>query len=141
MKKVRLALLTAIAASALLFGGHYYLQHDGEMEVYSSHSMRATNYHEEYLTVVLNRLSVPDQMQCAGEIVQKCRENTFGNILFSHDYSIPNELRVSVYLLEEDVKKGKEVFSFSYIQKGKNLYDRSNIVDNPEKFEIILGEK
>ena len=103
--------------------------------------MTAANYHVEYLTVVLNQLSVPDQMQCAEEIVQKCRKNTFGNIIFSYDYSIPNELQVEVYLSEKDVKNAKKAFSFSYTQKGKNLYDERNIVDNPEKFEIVLEEK
>lgn len=103
--------------------------------------MTAVNYHEEYLTVVLNHLSVPDQMQCAEEIVQKCRENTFGNIIFSYDYSIPNEIQVKVYLSEKGVKNAKEDFPFSYRQKGENLYNESNIVDNPEKFEIVLAKK
>ena len=38
-----------------------YLQFGRDMDVYGSHAMTADNYHEERLTVVVNKLYVADQ--------------------------------------------------------------------------------
>lgn len=114
-----------------------YLQNGREMSVYNSRSFAAGTYKEEHLIVVVNRLYIPDKMDCAREIVRKCRENDFKNILFSYDYGIPNELHASVYLSEHDVKRGEPVFRLSYKVKGGTLTDY-NIVDNPQKFELSV---
>ena len=37
-----------------------YLQYGRDMDVYGSHAMTADNYHEERLTVVVNKLYVAD---------------------------------------------------------------------------------
>lgn len=136
-RKWWIRIIVGVLSSMSLIYGYLYLQIEREMVVYNTYSMRAGNYHEEYLTVIVNRLSVPNQMQCAEEIVQKCRDNDFKNVLFSYDYSIPNELQVTVYLSEQDVESGKKAFSFGYTQETKNLYEY-NIVDHPEKFTIKI---
>ena len=46
-----------------------YLQYGRDMDVYGSYAMTADNYHEERLTVVVNKLYVADQKVCAEEIV------------------------------------------------------------------------
>lgn len=48
-----------------------YLQFGRDMDVYGSHAMTADNYHEERLTVVVNKLYVEDQKVCAEEIVKR----------------------------------------------------------------------
>ena len=40
-----------------------YLQFGRDMDVYGSHAMTADNYHEERLTVVVNKLYVEDQLR------------------------------------------------------------------------------
>lgn len=67
-----------------------YLQFGRDMDVYGSHAMTADNYHEERLTVVVNKLYVEDQKVCAEEIVRRCRENSFKSVRFSYDQLIPN---------------------------------------------------
>ena len=114
-----------------------YLQNGREMSVYNSYSLTAGVYKEEHLIVVVNRLYIPDKKDCAKEIVRKCRENNFGNVLFSYDYGIPNELHASVYLSEHDVKKGEPLFTFSYTAKEGVMTDY-NIVDNPQEFELTV---
>ena len=72
-----------------------YLQFGRDMDVYGSHAMTADNYHEERLTVVVNKLYVEDQKVCAEEIVKRCRENSFKSVRFSYDQSIPNAEEVT----------------------------------------------
>lgn len=136
-RKWWISIIVGVLSSMPLICGYLYLQSEREMVVYNAYSMQAGNYHEEYLTVVVNRLSVLNQMQCAEEIVQKCRDNDFKNVLFSYDYSIPNELQVTVYLSEQDVESGQKDFSFGYTQDAGNQY---NIVDHPEKFTVKIEE-
>ena len=61
-----------------------------DMDVYGSYAMTADNYHEECLTVVVNKLYVADQKVCAEEIVKCCRENSFQSVRFSYDQPVPN---------------------------------------------------
>lgn len=114
-----------------------YLQNGREMSVYNSRSFTAGAIKQEHLIVVVNRLYIPDKMDCAREIVRKCRENDFKNILFSYDYGIPNELHAAVYLSEHEVKRGEPVFRLSYTIKGGTLTGY-NIVDNPQEFELVI---
>jgi hypothetical protein len=135
MRKIWMSITVGVMVSVSVICGYHYLQNGREMMVYNSYSMTADNYHKEYLTVVVNQLVVSDQMECAEKIIQKCRDNDFGNVQFSYDYSIPSELQVDVYLSKRDVKKGNEAFSFAYEKEKDNQY---NIIDNPEKYEIVL---
>ena len=89
-----------------------YLQFGRDMDVYGSHAMTADNYHEERLTVVVNKLYVEDQKVCAEEIVRRCKENSFKSVRFSYDQSIPNALYVTVYASKRQAAKGTQMFSF-----------------------------
>ena len=75
------------------------------MDVYGSHAMTADNYHEERLTVVVNKLYVEDQKVCAEEIVKRCRENSFKSVQFIYDQSVPNALYVTVYASKRQAEK------------------------------------
>ena len=106
------------------------------MDVYGSYAMTADNYHEERLTVVVNKLYVADQKVCAEEIVKRCRENSFKSVQFIYDQSVPNVLYVTVYASKRQAEKGKQMFSFSYLPKdGDGTY---NIVNDSDKFMLKL---
>ena len=113
-----------------------YLQFGRDMDVYGSHAMTADNYHEERLTVVVNKLYVEDQKVCAGEIVKRCRENSFKSVRFSYDQSIPNALYVTVYASKRQAEKGKQMFSFSYLPEDSD--ETYNIVNDSDKFMLKL---
>ena len=113
-----------------------YLQFGRDMDVYGSYAMTADNYHEERLTVVLNKLYVADQKACAEKIVKCCRENSFKSVRFSYDQSIPNALYVTVYSSKRQAEKGTQMFSFSYLlEDGDGTY---NIVNDSDKFMLKL---
>ena len=113
-----------------------YLQYGSDMDVYGSYAMTADNYHEERLTVVVNKLYVVDQKACAEEIVKRCRENSFKSVRFSYDQSIPNALYVTVYASKRQAEKGKQMFSFSYLpEDSEKTY---NIVNDSDKFMLKL---
>ena len=115
-----------------------YLQFGRDMDVYGSHAMTADNYHEERLTVVVNKLYVADQKACAEEIAKRCRENSFKSVRFSYDQSIPNALYVTVYASKRQAERGKQMFSFSYLpQDSEGTY---NIIDDSEEFILEREE-
>ena len=115
-----------------------YLQYGRDMDVYGSYAMTADNYHEERLTVVVNKLYVADQKVCAEEIVKRCRENSFKSVRFSYDQSIPNALYVTVYASKRQAERGKQMFSFSYLpQDSEGTY---NIIDDSEEFILEREE-
>ena len=115
-----------------------YLQFGRDMDVYGSYAMTADNYHEERLTVVVNKLYVADQKACAEEIVKRCRENSFKSVRFSYDQSVPNALYVTVYSSKRKAEKGKQMFSFSYLpQDSEGTY---NIIDDSEEFILEREE-
>ena len=113
-----------------------YLQYGRDMDVYGSYAMTADNYHEERLTVVVNKLYVADQKVCAEEIVKRCRKNSFKSVQFIYDQSVPNALYVTVYASKRQAEKGKQMFSFSYLPKdGDGTY---NIVNDSEIFTLEI---
>ena len=114
------------------------LQYGRDMDVYGSYAMTADNYHEERLTVVVNKLYVADQKVCAEEIVKRCRENSFKSVRFSYDQSIPNALYVTVYSSKRQAEKGKQMFSFSYLPEDSD--GTYSTIDNPEEFILEIEE-
>lgn len=111
----------------------------GEMLIYNSSSTIMGEYHNERIVVIVNQRRILDKWDCAEQIVEKCRENSFKNVRFSYDLSKPNELDVIVCRNKKDADEGKWDFRFRYIQEtGERQY---NIVNDPEKFQIeILHE-
>lgn len=117
-----------------------YLQFGREMEVYNSISFAAENYCEEHLNVVINRLIVWDKRKVAEEIIEHCQKNDFKNILFSYDVANTNKLEVSVYLSEENARKGKEIFLFVYDTEQGEIGEY-NFIENTEKFALDVRKK
>ena len=113
-----------------------YLQYGCDMDVYSSHAMTEDNYHEERLTVVVNKLYGADQKVCAEEIVKRCRENSFKSVRFSYDQSVPDALYVTVYASQRQASKGTQMFSFSYLPEDSD--ETYNIVNDSDKFMLKL---
>lgn len=113
-----------------------YLQYGRDMDVYGSYAMTADNYHEERLTILVNKLHVADQKACAEEIVKRCRENSFKSVRFSYDQSVPNALYVTAYASKWQAENGKQMFSFSYLpEDSEGTY---NIVNDSDKFMLKL---
>ena len=121
----------------MITGGCFgYLQYGRDMDVYGSYAMTSDNYHEERLTVVVNKLYVADQKACAEEIAKRCRENSFKSVWFSYDQSVPNALYVTVYSSKRQAEKGKQMFSFSYLpEDSEKTY---NIVNDSNKFMLKI---
>ena len=113
-----------------------YLQYGCDMDVYSSHAMTEDNYHEERLTVVVNKLYGADQKVCAEEIVRRCKENSFKSVRFSYDQSVPDALYVTVYASKRQAAKGTQMFSFSYLPEDSD--ETYNIVNDSDKFMLKL---
>ena len=113
-----------------------YLQYGCDMDVYSSHAMTEDNYHDERLTVVVNKLYGADQKVCAEEIVKRCRENSFKSVRFSYDQSVPDALYVTVYASKRQAAKGTQMFSFSYLPEDSD--ETYNIVNDSDKFMLKL---
>ena len=111
-----------------------YLQYGCDMDVYSSHAMTEDNYHEERLTVVVNKLYGADQKVCAEEIVKRCRENSFKSVRFSYDQSVPDALYVTVYASKRQAAKETQMFSFSYLPEDSD--ETYNIVNDSDKFML-----
>lgn len=87
------------------------------MDVVNSFSMGGSNYKDENIKVVLNKLIITEsEDEIANDILQRVLDNSFHTIRFSFDDGYPNELNVSVYKSEEDIKDGQMFFSFSYRQ-------------------------
>lgn len=93
-----------------------YLQFGREINAVNCISMTASNYYQERLTVVLNKLVLTkSEEEAAKEIIRKVIANDFYKMKFSFDVQgYPNELRVSVYKTDIDLQNGKELFEFSY---------------------------
>lgn len=77
------------------------------MDVVNSISFGNSNYREENVNVVLNKMIVAESKDdIADEIVQKILDNDFHTIRFSFDDGYPNRLDVSVYKNEKDRESG-----------------------------------
>lgn len=139
MRKI-IKIITGLLISITILGALtlFYLQNGREMKVYSSHSFQFDNYHTCTLNIILNQLYISDENSCAEEILDHCKNNTFKNILFSYDASIPNELNITVYLSERHLKNHTPSFSFTYTQTSTDECERYNILEHPEQFQITF---
>ena len=135
MKKRSFMIL--IIGIIIITGGYLgYLQYGRDMDAHGSYTLTTNNYHEEHLTVLVNKLYVANQKACAEKIVKRCRENSFQSVRFNYDQSIPNALYVTVYASKRQAEKGKEMFSFSYLSEDRA--ETYNIVSDSDKFMLKL---
>lgn len=79
--------------------------------------MNSSNYKQERINVILNKLIVTDcKEEIADTIIKKTLDNDFHTIRFNFDSGYPNTLNVSVYKTDKDIWSGNMLFSFSYEQ-------------------------
>lgn len=121
----------------VLFIIFLYLQYGRKMDVVNSFSTSSTNYHEENIIVVANKLYISDKEKFAENIVNNCVENNFKSIFFDYKMRKPNALHVTVYLSEVTKRLSFPVFTFSYITD-KNEVGLYNIIDNSENYRIRI---
>lgn len=118
-----------------------YLQYGRETEGYDSTIESFENGYTENVSVISNRLFIPDKEKFAKEVIQQITDNSLKGIMFSYDLNgYPNELNISVYRNESSYKNGNSSFEISYTQDIKNGF-RYNINDDPEKFVLEILEE
>lgn len=111
---------TIRSVAILVFGAVLcllYMQFGRNMTVYSNFRFSNASDYSESMDIVLNRLVIVDEEECAYEIMQKYLENDFGNIFLRGDVESLSELRVKVYLSERDVKNGNCALQFCWRKK------------------------
>lgn len=117
MRKKIVALAVVFTIIVLLPVYLYYLQFGRDMDVRNSFATNSSNYKQERINVVLNKLIVTNSNEeLAQIIIQKVLENDFHTIRFDFENGYPNELTAYVYKSKNDIKSGDEIFSFSYRQ-------------------------
>lgn len=116
-----------------------YLQFSRDMDVVNSFSINSSNYSEENINVVLNKLIVTESKEdIANSIIEKVIENDFHTIRFSYDDGYPHKLKVSVYKSKRDLEQDDIIFSFSYGQSGGEIgkYD----ISQPEHMKLEISD-
>ena len=106
---------------------------DKEPDVVSSIS-----FNRDYdLIVIANKEEIIDKKAFAKELIQMCADNSFKTIRFSTDFGYATEIKMTVYLSEEDWQNGGEAaMRVSYTQE--SLQREYDIVNNPEKFKLVI---
>lgn len=109
-------------------------KYSGKTQVYNSYSLCFDNYYSVDLTIIANR-EINNFEEYAWEIITHCLTNDFDGFIFSYDKNgYPNDLKVSVYLTQNDVKKNNPLFIMSYQSDDIDC----NIKDNPEKYILKI---
>lgn len=115
-----------------------FLQFGRDIKAVSSRSHMADNFYEQELTVIANTVIIPDKEKFAEELIQRCIDNNFHEILFSYDMTgYPNRLKISVYPNKWSQKSSRNCFSILYETDAgySNCY---NIKDDPDRFNLII---
>lgn len=98
------------------------------MDVVNSFSLNSSNYKEENINVILNKVIITESKEeIANSIVQKVLDNDFHTIRFSFNGGYPNRLKVSIYKNKKDLENSNLLFSFTYEQENGDIgaYDIS----------------
>lgn len=133
MKKRNVIILSIICILCTVLG---YIQYGQDEEVVSSRNLTFANGYVLDIALVVNRPYITDEKGFAREMLKKCMDNSFQNILFSNDWKgYPNGLNITVYLDKRDWETKTEAFHIHYVSKLKYLY---NIKEQPEKFSIKI---
>lgn len=127
-------IVIAIAAILILLTGCGEIKEAvicGEPDVVGS-----ITFNRDYrLFMIANRNRIDDKMAFAEEVLQMCKDNSFKSVLFSYDMGYPTEVKIDVYLTQEDFDDNEMYMEIDYSQEGLEEYD---IVNNPEKFELKI---
>lgn len=118
----------------------YYVS-KSRIEVVSTRNLISKNNITLELDVVLNKRFNQDCEKTAEEIVQHCVENNFENIMLSYDKGYPNELIARVYLTRENFDKGNCYYELNYSLKENSDERTYNIVENREKYLLVIKKQ
>lgn len=97
----------------------------------------ASNGYSENVVIIANKLWINKQ-KFAEEMIQRCIDNDFHEVLFSYDVrGYPNELHLTIYNDNFKYRRNKIEFQVNYEQIEGDIYEY-NIKDNPEKFKLTI---
>lgn len=113
-----------------------YLQWGRSIEVCNTQVETGNDYCRQNITLIANKVWVCNQEKFGYDVIQKCIDNSFGNIRFSYDLKRPNKLSIKVYTNKIEYWKGTPAFTVHFKQKGEN--NKYNIIDNPDKFVMTI---
>ena len=115
-----------------------YLQYGRDVKVESSVLNCSSEFSEQRLTIIANKLFVSNKEKFAEEIIERCTDNTFREVRFSYDITgYPNRICISVYPNELSRKLGDNHFTILYQAGTENNYVY-NVKDRPEMFKIKI---
>lgn len=94
MRKVKIILPILILFAGILL----YLQFGRDVEVISTTSTTSDQFYEQGMTVVANKLIIPDKVAFAENLLDRTRRNDFKEVLFSYDVlGYPDRIKITVY--------------------------------------------
>lgn len=135
MKKV-FRIFALLLSTLILF----YLQYGRDVSVKTNTVMSFNKGYIEYIDIVANKLIILDEEKFAKNMVQKCNDNSFEDILFSYDIrGYPSELHLTIYKNELERRYGMIAFQVEYKQFTGEGHEY-NMRDNPDKFKMIITE-
>lgn len=115
-----------------------YLQCCREVSVKGTMTSAAENGYTENVVIIANKLWITDKKNFAEEMVQRCVDNDFHEVLFSYDVNgYPNKLNLTIYKNDFMYKLNKIEIKGNYEQSEGKIYEY-NIKDNPEKFRLKI---
>lgn len=101
----------------------------------------SSEFYEQRLTVIANKLFVSNKERFAEEMIEQCIDNTFHEVRFSYDITgYPNRICISVYPNELSRKLGDNHFTILYQAGTENVYVY-NVKNHPEMFKIKIESK
>ena len=69
-----------------------------DVEVISTTSTTSDQFYEQGMTVVANKLIIPDKVAFAENLLDRTRRNDFKEVLFSYDVlGYPDRIKIKVY--------------------------------------------
>lgn len=137
MKRCFVAALVFISVIAAFL----YLQYGRDVKVETSIQSCSSDFYEQRVTVIANKIFILDEEKFAKKLVERCRVNTFHEVLFSYDIAgYPNKIYISVYLNEWSWKLGKNHFTVLYETDARNNHTY-NVKDDSKVFKIDAAAK
>lgn len=113
-----------------------YLQFGRDVTAKNSISYVSENYYEQNLTVIANKLLIYDKVKFAEQILERCLDNSFHDILFPYDITgYPDRICVSVYTNSLTYNFGIESFKIQY-ESASN--ESENITNTQNNFSISI---
>lgn len=115
-----------------------YLQYGRDVKIEASILNCSSEFYEQKLTVIANKLFVSNKEKFVEEMVERCIDNFFHEVRFSYDITgYLNRIYISVYPNELSRKLDVNHFTILY-QAGTESNYVYNVKDHPEMFKIKI---